>query len=412
MPKIKPFDGYLVRNDVAARVVAPEYDTVPAAQRRTFADDNPQNFLNAIRLIEDFDPNNPPSQEELIEFNRRNLNRLLAEGLFHRFRQPSLFIYELSHSGHVQTGVVCEISSDEYQQGHIKKHENTRQTQEDLLTQYQKELGVASCPISLAYPADPAIDQFIDEQQKWSPMLDFTTGDQVHQRVWCIEDRSLQQELSRLFESVEDTYLTDGHHRAASGWRYTELMRSERGGDGTLPHEQLLVALFADRALRLLPYHRCVRSLNGLTHEAFLAALANDFVVSVAEDQKHFAPESHGVFGMYLDGTWYRLDIKPDRVDWNDPVTSLDVALLQNHLLEPVCGIHDFRSDPRLGYVTGAEGNAGLEQKVREGWAVSFSCHATSMEQLFRVADAGALMPPKSTYFDPKTRSGVWIRFK
>ncbi len=412
MPKIKPFDGYLVKDEFAASVVAPEYDTVPAATRRMFADNNPQNFLNTIRLMEDFDPDNPPSHEELIEFNRKNLRRLLDQGLFHRVQKPCIFIYELGHLDHIQAGIVCEIPADEYQQGHIKKHENTRRNQEDLLTQYQQAIGVASCPISLAYPANAAIDRFIHQQKALPPALDFTTGDGVHQRVWCIEDVALQQELSRLFETVTDTYLTDGHHRAASGWRYTELMRSQKGGDGNQPHEHLLVALFSDHALQLLPYHRCVRDLGTLSVRDFLTALQKDFSVSEVEEASDIVPKAHGEFGMYLGDRWYRLVIKTGRIHPNDPVLSLDVSLLQDYILGPICNIQDFRTDTRLGYVPGPAGLSGLEQKVHEGWAIAFACHATSMEQLFHVADNGCLMPPKSTYFDPKTRSGIWIRFK
>jgi uncharacterized protein (DUF1015 family) len=412
MPTIKAFDGYLVRNEVADQVVAPEYDTVPAEQRRAFAEANPQNFLNTIRLRDDFDPACPPTYDELIAFNRRNLHRLLGEGLFSHVNKPCIYIYELTHFDHTQTGVVCEIPSDEYAEGHVRKHENTRRDREDLLAQYQKEIGVVSCPISLAYPANPDIDSFIHEQQKVAPALDFTTGDDVHQRVWIIDDARIQQDLSRLFQSVENTYLTDGHHRAASGWRYTEMVREERGGNGHQPHEQLLVALFSDHELKLLPYHRCVRDLGDLDRERLIAALSREFEVSVAQDQENYEPADHGEFGMYLEGTWYRLVIRPEIYDLKDPVASLDVSLLQDHILGPILGIHDFRSDPRLDYVSGVEGKRGLEKKVEEGWAVSFACHATSMDQLFHVADAGALMPPKSTYFDPKTRSGIWIRFK
>ncbi len=412
MPKIKAFDGYLVRNEVAADVVAPEYDTVPPAQRRAFADANPQNFLNTIRLRDDFDPACPPTHDELIAFNRQSLERLIADGHFSPVDRPCIYIYELTHFDHTQTGIVCEIPSDEYAEGHVKKHENTRRDREDLLAHYQKEIGVVSCPISLAYQATDEIDRFLREHQKETPMLDFTTGDDVHQRVWCIEDEAQQQELSRLFESVSDTYLTDGHHRAASGWRYTEMLRAEKGGDGEQPHERLLVALFSDHELKLLPYHRCVRDLGEHDEKSFLAALEKDFDVSFAKDQENYEPAEHGEFGVYLLDTWYRLVIKRDTVDWNDPIASLDVSLLQDHILGPILGIHDYRSDPRLDYVSGVEGKAGLEKKVHEGWAVSFACHATSMDQLFHVADAGALMPPKSTYFDPKTRSGIWVRYK
>ncbi len=412
MPKIKPFDGYLVKNEVAAEVVAPEYDTVPAQTRRAFADANPQNFLNTMRLREDFNPASPPTQEELLIYNRNNLHRLLAEGHFDKYTEPSVFIYELTHGIHSQTGVVCEISADEYDQGHIRKHENTRRDREDLLAHYQKFVGVASCPISLAYPQNHAIDEFIRNQVAAAPMLDFTTGDGVHQRVWCIKNKTSQEELSDLFEGVEDTYLTDGHHRAASGWRYAEMMRKTDGNTGDEPYNQLLVALFSDHELNLLPYHRCVRDLDGKSESEVLDALKDAFEVTVAIDQEHFEPSRHGEFGMYLGGTWYRLKIQHNLVDLNDPVGSLEVSLLQNHILGPVLGIHDYRGDPRLDYVSGVEGKSGLEEKCRQGWAVSFACFATSMDQLMNVADAGALMPPKSTYFDPKTRSGVFVRLK
>jgi len=413
MPKIKPFDGFLIRNEHAEQVVAPEYDTVPASQRRAFADANPQNFLNTMRLQEDFDPNAPPSHEELLAFNRRNLERLLAEGYFNPLEKPCIFIYELTHGDHGQTGVVCEISADEYDQGHVRKHENTRREREDLLAQYQKEVGVTSCPISLAYPQSKEIDAFIKTQTAAPPLLDFTTGDDVHQRVWCIDDQQTQNKLSALFESVENTYLTDGHHRAASGWRYAEMMRTTNGNRGDEPYNQLLVALFSDHELNLYPFNRCVRDLGGKSEQQVLDALAERFRINVAENQDTFEPSEHGEFGMYLGKTWYCLDIKPGLIDYSDPVASLDVSILQDHILAPVLGIVDARSDPRLDYVSGVEGKAGLEKKSeQEGWAICFSCYATSMDQLMNVADARALMPPKSTYFDPKTRSGVFVRLK
>ncbi|MGI9319556.1 MAG: DUF1015 domain-containing protein [bacterium] len=412
MPRIKAFEGYLIKNEYAAETVAPEYDTVPAEQRRAFADANPDNFINTMRLREDFNPASPPSPDELLEFNRRNLQRLLKEGFFSQINKPCIYIYQLIHGQNEQTGVVCEISADEYEHGHVRKHENTRRDREDLLAHYQKVVGVASCPISLAYPENPAIDEFIKQQVQQPPMLDFTTGDDVHQRVWCIEDNATQQQFSTLFEQVENTYLTDGHHRAASGWRYAEMMRESSGNTGDEPYNQLLVALFSDHELNLLPFHRCVRDFGETTPEEFLNALDENFEVSVPENQDAFEPDQHGEFGMFLDSTWFRLRVRPEIVDQDDPVASLDVSILQDRILGPLLDIHDFRSDPRLGYVPGVEGKEGLEQKVREGWAVSFACFATSMDQLMHVADAHALMPPKSTYFDPKTRSGVFVRLK
>lgn len=412
MPKIKAFDGYLVKDRFAAQVVSPEYDTVSPAERRRFADDNPQNFLNTMRLRDDFDPGATPDNETLLDFNRNNLQRLLGDGYFRRVSKPCLYIYRLRHGENQQTGIVCEIAAEEYAEGHIKKHESTRREREDLLAEYQKVVGVASCPISLAYKENPEIDRFISAHMDTTPVLDFTTGDGVHQSVWQLSDQNEIAELSSLCEAIEDTYLTDGHHRAASGWRYAESMRALHGNQGHEPYNQLLVALFSDHELNLLPYHRCVKDLNGLSSEQFLEALAQSFEVSVADDQQNYTPSTHGEFGVFVDNTWHRLVVRPTLINHDDPVASLDVSILQDRVLAPILGIHDARSDPRLGYVSGIEGRPGLEQKAAEGWEACFACYATSMTQLMDVADAGALMPPKSTYFDPKTRSGLFVRLK
>ena len=411
MPKIKAFDGFVVKDEFAARVVAPEYDSVPGAVRRAFGDANPQNFINTIRLKEDFDPAEIPDQSGLLEFNKNNLNRLLAEGYFEKLDEPAMFIYELTHDGHSQTGVVCEISANEYDKGHVKKHESTRRDREDLLAEYQKAIGVTSCPICLAYPHDATIDTLITHISKSKPILNFTTGDGVHQRVWTV-DKSQQKALADHFENIENTYLTDGHHRAASGWRYAEMMRENRGNHGDEPFNQLLVALFSDQSLSLLAFHRCVQDLGGHSESSLLAELASSFTVTPIGDPDQYLPSHHGEFGMLMGDRWYQLIVKPELVKSTDPVASLDVSLLQDLILDPLLGISDYRNDKRLDYVPGNEGKAGLLQKASEGWAIGFLCHATSMDQLMDVADANKLMPPKSTYFDPKTRSGLFVRFK
>lgn len=412
MPKIKAFDGFLVKDQFAGHVVAPEYDTVSPEQRRAFAEGNPDNFLNTMRLRDDFSPDQLPDDQALIEFNRSNLNRLLAAGYFQRIETPSLFIYQLTHGHNQQTGIVCEIAAEEYRQGHIRKHESTRREREDLLAEYQKQVGVASCPISLGYQQNPEIDRFIQSQIKQTPLLDFTTGDGVSQKVWQVTDTNEIANLSRLFEDVDNTYLTDGHHRAASGWRYAEIMRELHGNKGNEPYNQLLVALFSNHELNLLPFHRCVRDLNGLSMEQFLKSLEASFEVRKLDQAEHNRALNHGEFGLLGGNSWYLLTVKPGLVDWEDPVASLDVSILQNLVLEPILGIVDARSDSRLDYVSGSDGLAGLERKAADGWAACFACSATSMDQVMGVADAGALMPPKSTYFDPKTRSGLFVRLK
>ena len=425
MPRIRAFDGYLVNPAHAEQVVSPAYDAVSPEKRREFADANPRNYINTMRLMADFPADSQPTVEELLAFNKANLDALLCDGSFNRFTQPCLFIYRLSVGAHTQTGVVCEVSVDDYRRGNLRKHENTRSDKEDLLAMYQQVVGVSSSPICLAYPHDDDIDRLLAQQTRQPPALDFVSPDGVAQQVWCIESAAEQQQMQALFERIEITYLTDGHHRAASGWRYAQMMREAAGGGGggggdggagddtDAPYNQLLVALFSADQLALLPFHRAVKDLNGLSEAQLVDALRRDFSIQpLAESGASFEPTRHGEFGMLLNDKGYQLRIREDLVDATDPVNSLDVSLLQNHILEPLLGITDSRSDPRLDYVSGVTGAEGLRQKCADGWAVCFACFATSIEQLMTVADAGGLMPPKSTYFDPKARSGIFIRRK
>lgn len=423
MPRIRAFDGYLVDPAHAAQVVSPAYDAVSPSMRRQFAEENPQNFLNTMRLREDFPIDAQPSVENLLALNKARLDELLSNGSFNHFTQPSMFIYRLSADNHTQTGVVCEVAVDEYHHGRVRKHENTRSDKEDLLMRYQQVVGVSSSPICIAHPRDEAIEKLLDEATQQPPMLDFISPDGVAQKVWRIQNAA-QQELQDLFERIKITYLTDGHHRAAAGWRYAQTRRghdenhaenqanNQASDHENEPYNQLLVALFSAEQLSLLPFHRAVKDLNGLSEEALVSALNKDFIVQEMSDCATFEPARHGEFGMLLDTRWYRLRIREQLVDAADPVHSLDVSLLQNHILEPLLGIADTRSDPRLDYVSGVAGGEGLRQKCADGWAVCFACFATSIAQLMAVADAGALMPPKSTYFTPKANSGIFIRRK
>ncbi len=412
MPRIRAFDGYLVDPVRAAQVVSPAYDAVSPTMRRQFAEANPQNYLNTMRLLEDFPDHAQPTPENLLALNKSRLEELLSNGSFHRFEQPCLFIYRLSVGRHTQTGVVCEVSVDEYHHGHLRKHENTRSDKEDLLTSYQQVVGVSSSPICLAYPHDNAIEQLLAEQTQQLPTLDFVSADGVAQQVWRVENAAQQKKLQTQFARIQVTYLTDGHHRAASGLRYAQMRRQNGSNHGDEPYNQLLVALFSTEQLELLPFHRAVKDLNGLTEAQLVTALEKDFSLRKVSAGDSFEPTGHGEFGMLVGGNWYQLRIREGLVDAACPVDSLDVSILQNHILEPLLGIADIRNDPRLDYVSGVMGVDGLRQKHAEGWAVCFACFATSIAQLMAVADAGELMPPKSTYFNPKANSGVFVRRK
>ncbi|MGR3984023.1 MAG: DUF1015 domain-containing protein [Gammaproteobacteria bacterium] len=412
MPHIRAFTGYLVTAARAAAVVSPAYDAVSPAMRRQFAEAHPHNFLNTMRLREDFPADAQPGTDELLARNKAHLDKLLGDGSFEKFDSPCMFLYRLRAGAHTQTGVVCEISVDEYADGRVRKHENTRSDKEDLLAMYQKAVGVSSSPICLAYPHDRGIDRFLAEQTQSPPELDFTAEDGVVQQIWRIDAADAQRALCGMFAQIGVTYLTDGHHRAASGLRYAQMMRAQSGNRAEAPHNQLLVALFSTEQLELLPFHRAVRDLNGMSEAQFLEKLARDFQVEPAGAP--FAPcgGAPGEFGMLLGGNWRRLRIRENRADLRDPVASLDAAILQDHILAPLLGIADMRIDARLDYISGAQGLDGLAQHAADGWAVCFACAATSIAQLMNVADAGALMPPKSTYFDPKARSGIFIRPK
>ncbi|NKB76883.1 MAG: DUF1015 family protein [Gammaproteobacteria bacterium] len=411
MPTVKAFDGYLVKSSCANQVVSPAYDSVSPAQRRAFADENPDNFLNTMRLLEDFHPDCQPTQDELLALNRRNLERLLTGEFFDELDEPCLFVYQLVTGEHIQTGLVCEVSVEEYEQNRLRKHENTRSDKEDLLADYQKVVGASSSPICLTYNQNNGIDQAINLQTEREPNLEFVSEDNVIQKIWCVKGQE-QEAFVKLFESVDITYLTDGHHRAASGRRYAEIMREEKGNLGDEPYNQLLVALFPDTQLNLLPFHRCVKDSNGLTEPELLEALKQNFSVSKLGKIEFFEPRQHGEFGMLFNDKWFQLNIKPGKAQSVHPVNSLDVSVLQSSILDPILGITDIRSDSRLDYIAGVGGAESIHQKMNEGWEIVFTCYATSIDQLMDVADADELMPPKSTYFDPKPRSGIFVRLK
>lgn len=412
MPGIKPFAGYLVSAEKASAVVSPAYDSVSAEQRRQFAEQNPGNFLNTMRLLEDYPEGTRPPQHELLETNRSNLHRLLSDGSFDLLPRPSLFLYQLDTGEHVQTGVVCEIGISEYEQDRVRRHESTRRDKEDLLVDYLDVVGAVSSPICLTYAGDNRIDRLVDRLCREPADLEFSSEDGIRHRIWSVPEAAGSGQLTAFFREISTVYLTDGHHRAASSHRYAERMRERQACTEDASCSQLLVVLFPDDQLRLLPFHRCIRDMNGRTVPQLIAELERNFVVEELSGCPSFQPARHGEFGMFLRDTWYRLSVKPGHLDTGDPVRSLDVVILQDLVLDSILGIKDMRSDSRLDYIAGVGGMESIRNKVSEGWEIVFTCHATSIDQLMAVADAGALMPPKSTYFDPKPRSGIFVRIR
>lgn len=415
MPTVRPFSGYLVTPERVHDVAAPAYDALTPAQRHRYALTHPDNYVNAMRSLEEFPESERPALDKLLRRNRDNLDTLLAQGAFAETNAPCLFIYRLSVDDHEQIGLVGEIPVDEYDRGIIKKHEHTQTTREDQLARYNDVVGASSSPICLTYMHHPEIDAVMEQCMQGPPAIDFVAEDGVAQSIWLIDDKDVQDRLQRCFAEVGEAYLTDGHHRAAAGSRFAEMRRQRnRRHMGEEAYNYLLVVLFPDDQVRILAYNRCVTDLNGLSVDELLEALSREFELQHLGDMpaERAAPRGAREFSMVLDGSWYRLTIDPAKVAEHDPVASLDIAILHDRILAPILGVTDVRCDERCKSIAGAVGMEGLKERCREEGGVAFACHPMPIHQLMAVADAGLVMPPKSTWFDPKVRSGLFLRLR
>ena len=386
-------------------MVAPAYDSMAPAERAAYAKANPPNFIKTMRTPEDYVESEKPSLEIVLDHNLNAVQKMLEDSTFELQPQEALYIYRLHTGDHFQTAVIAEVPVTEYQQGRIHKHEHTRSEHENRLTQYLQHVGVSSSPICLAYQDDARIDETVEIITQDKPLLDFFMEDGVRQTIWKVVETEQIDILRTQFLSVEVAYLTDGHHRMAASVRHA----ANRSSSG--PWDNFLAALFPATQLRILSFNRCVRDLNGLSVEQLIDGLALNFTVDrISDDRKTMLPSKPGEFTLLVENQLFRLEVRPARVP-NDSVGSLDVSLLQNLFLEPVLGIEDDRSDPRLDFVTGDRGLNGLRQRAEEGWQAGIACYPTSMTDLMSIADQGLVMPPKSTCFDPKARSGIFLRF-
>ncbi len=417
MATIRPFEGYLVNPERAALVASPAYDALTPEQRHAYAETHSTNFLNVMRSREEYPRSQRPSLDVLLARNKARLEEMIRAGDFVREPRPSLYLYRLSVAGHVQTGVVAEIPVAEFEQGLVKKHEHTQEGKEDDLTAYQRVVRASSSPICLAYAGQPEIDALVAELTSAPPVIDFVAEDGVAQSVWLVDDPSTIHRLQAQFSRVPSTYLTDGHHRAASASRFRASERAANPNHtGEEAYNFLLVALFPDRQLRILEYNRMVQGTNGLSHSELLAAVEERFEVEPLGSAPASSPKPRrrGEITMLLGGEWYRVTIRAGAVlvASDDPVRSLDVTILQDELLGPVLGVGDPRTDPRIDYLSGAFGLQDLARHCRDHDSIGFAVYPTAIEDLMAVADAGAVMPPKSTWFDPKLRSGLFLRIR
>jgi uncharacterized protein (DUF1015 family) len=407
MATIRAFVGYRPPQDKVARVASPPYDVINSEEARQMALGNPISFLHINKPEIDLDPSIDLYSNVVYATARKNLERFIAEGTLTPDPAPYLYAYQQTMNGHTQLGLMAAAAVDDYDADRIKKHEKTRKDKEDDRTRHVHETGCNAGPVFLTYRADSRMDGLMKKASSGTPDVDFVADDGIRHVLWVIRDKALIEQLVITFKAVDPTYVADGHHRAKSGSRVREMRRSANPNHtGDEAYNYFMAVFFPHDQLKILDYNRVVKDLNGLSVEQFMNKVGEKFAIEPATEAK---PARVHDFGMYLDGKWYRLTAKAGTFDADDPVGCLDVSIMQQNLLAPILGIADPRTDKRVDFIGGIRGMKELEKRVNGGWQVAFAMYPTTMEQLMDIADAGEIMPPKSTWFEPKLRSGLVI---
>ncbi len=409
MADIRPFPGLRPRPDVVERVACPPYDVLNSDEARRMAAGNPDSFLRVVKAEVDLDPSVDVHSDQVYDRSVENFRKMISDGVLIRDQGPCFYIYQLRMGDHVQRGLMVSASVDEYESGAIKKHEHTRQEKEDDRARHMAMLMANVGPVLFTYRARAVISKRVGELcSGQKPVYDFTAGDGVGHTLWVVSDPGDIEQLQSAFGRVDALYVADGHHRSASAMRVRNILRDRNPHPtGSEPYNHFLAVLFPDDELRIMGYHRVVTDLNGLTPEAFWEKISKKFEVS---DAGRAEPDAPGTFACFLDGEWHRLAAKQGTFPSSDPVRSLDAAILQENLLQPVLGISDPRTDERIDFVGGIRGAGELQRRCEDDMRVAFACCPVSVAQLMAIADSGRVMPPKSTWFEPKLRSGLVVR--
>jgi uncharacterized protein (DUF1015 family) len=406
MARIEPFQGLRPRRDLAERIAAPPYDVLSSEEAREMAKDNPHSFLHIGKPEIDLPAGTDLYSDAVYAMGKENFDRFIREGFLVQDEKKYFYVYKQIWGEHVQVGLVAGASCQDYQDDVIKKHELTREDKERDRQRHIETLNAQTGPVFLTYKQKKAIDALIDRAMAKGPENDIFTYDGVRHVFYVVDDDGLIAALRKEFRKLDVLYVADGHHRSAAATKIkARRQKANPGHTGDEEYNFFLAVIFPHKQMKILPYNRVVRDLNGLVKDDFLARVAERFSCEPASEKVPARPLE---FSMYLDRQWYRLRAKPGTFDKGDAIASLDVSILQNNLLAPVLGIRDPRTDKRIDFVGGIRGTAELERKVDGGgFAVAFSFRATTIEQLFSVADAGKIMPPKSTWFEPKLKDGL-----
>lgn len=411
MVMIRPFRAIRPTADHAAAVAALPYDVMNSQEAREMVKGNPYSFLHIDKAEIDLAPTIDVHSPQVYEKARDNLNAWIKDGIFIQEKQPVFYLYRLTMNGRSQTGLVLTASIDDYLNGTIKKHEFTRADKELDRINHVDYCNANTGPIFLAYRQQDIIEEI---KQQWiahhQPLYDFTAEDGVSHAIWSISDPTVIKLLTARFADVPALYIADGHHRTASAVKVGQKRREAYPNyTGKEEFNYFLAVVFPDQQLAIMDYNRVVKDLNGLTAEQLLKQLEEKFTITQAADRNAAKPQQPHTFAMYLNQRWYQLQLAPEYIG-QDSISALDVSLLQDHLLQPILAIGDPRTDKRIDFVGGIRGLAELERRVDNGeMAVAFALYPTAIAQLMQIADEEKVMPPKSTWFEPKLRSGLLI---
>ncbi len=401
MSLIKPFAGLRPVPERAEEVVAPPYDVLNTAEARERAAGKPWSFLHISKAEIDLPEGTDPYDASVYARSAENLQTLLDEGILRRDDKACYYVYRLTMGEHVQTGLVAVASVAEYDRNRVRKHEYTRPAKEDDRVRQIEALNAQTGPVLLAYRSQSDVDSILAEVAATEPLIDVTADDGVQHAFWVVDDDATIETLTAAFDAMDAIYIADGHHRSASASRVAKT----KGGDGEANSDYFLSVIYPHDQMKILDYNRVIKDLNGQSKQQILDKLAESFVVT--EEDTAVSPATEAEFGMYIDGQWYRLKIDPALIP-ADPVARLDVSLLADNVIDPILGIKDQRTDSRIDFVGGIRGLGELEKRVDSGdMAIAFSFFPTSMEALMAVADADEVMPPKSTWFEPKLADGL-----
>jgi uncharacterized protein (DUF1015 family) len=406
MLRIRPFTAILPKPNKAAQVASVPYDVIDTEEARKLADGNPYSFLHVVRSEIDLPEGADPYDAAVYEKSKENLQKFIDDGVLQRDATPGMFLYRQVMAHRTQIGLVCCCHIDDYANNVILKHEKTRQDKEDDRTRHVLTLNANAEPVFLTFLARQEIKTLMDSDTSDRPLFHFNAEDGVTHTVWPVKDASA---YVRAFAGIDRAYIADGHHRSASAARAgAERRAANPNHTGEEEYNWFMTVLFPHDHLTILPYNRVVKDLAGKDEAAVLDAIAHEGMLHRASGEK--LPKSPGTVCVYLRGEWHTLTFEPSSIDRNDPIKSLDVSLLQDRILEPILGIRDPRTDKRIDFVGGIRGTDELERRVQSGEAaISFSLYPTTIEQLMAVSDAGLVMPPKSTWFEPKLRSGLFV---